>query len=422
MNADASQPRDTTELDRFFQPVLDVAVVVAREWCSDAGPSGVPPMLRPFLKVSRLPRAGLHAARLALEDDPALRAEVAERVAEADVGRGPWLWVTRPPGWRDDLEGEWELWQDQQRQKAAADAERSSARQLERATDTAQRLAARVEQLESALGGAQAALAEARAEAAQSAVERDRANAEAQRLAGERAEAVRQLKHIEELLAARTAELREVEDLLAEEPPVVADPTAPPAEVVEAVRQGAVTLESLVRSFQRLSELVGVDYTQPAAGAVGEVARRRPVRVGRGIPAESTAAAEVLLAQPGAVVFVDGYNLTMAVWPSLTVTDQRRALERAATSLAVRTGAEVHLVFDGDGGGGSPSRSAGSAVRIRFTAAEVEADDEILDLIATVPIDRPVIVVSDDRRVQSGARRRGANVVGSRQLQPLLLR
>jgi hypothetical protein len=61
-------------------------------------------------------------------------------------------------------------------------------------------------------------------------------------------------------------------------------------------------------------------------------------------------------------------------------------------------------------------------VRVRFTRAEVEADDEILDSIASFPLDRPVVVVSDDRRVRRGARARGANVVGSRQFQPLLLR
>ena len=57
---------------------------------------------------------------------------------------------------------------------------------------------------------------------------------------------------------------------------------------------------------------------------------------------------------------------------------------------------------------------------MRFTAAEVEADDEILDLIGEVDLERPCIVVSDDRRVRDGARRRGANVLGSRQIVPLL--
>ncbi|MEL7210239.1 MAG: DUF429 domain-containing protein, partial [Actinomycetota bacterium] len=41
------------------------------------------------------------------------------------------------------------------------------------------------------------------------------------------------------------------------------------------------------------------------------------------------------------------------------------------------------------------------------------ADDDILDAVDRHPPDRPVTVVSDDRRVQDGARERGANVVPS---------
>ena len=100
----------------------------------------------------------------------------------------------------------------------------------------------------------------------------------------------------------------------------------------------------------------------------------------------------------------------------------RRVLERTAAAVAARTGSEVHLVFDGDADGTAAARTAPAGVRVRFTRAEVEADDEILDSIASIPLDRPVIVVSDDRRVRHGARARGANVVGSRQFQPLLLR
>lgn len=423
MNANSPQTRDPAELDRFFQPVLDVAVLVARERSADDGVSAVPTRLRPFLRVAKLPKAGLAAARLALEEDSELRAAVAERIEESEVGRGPWLWVSRPDGWRSELEGEWELWRDQQQQRVDAEAERSSTRLLERATETAQRLAGRVEQLEALLGAAEAETAVARAEAAASAAERDTATEELQRRVTERAEAVRQLKHTEDLLATRTAELREVEDLLAEDgaeapEPVVVDRD----ELAEAVRHAASQLDPLVRSLQRLADLVGLDLSAQTNEAAVAPKRRRAARLGRGIAAESTRAAEVLLALGGAVVFIDGYNVTMTVWPTLTATDQRRALERSVASLAARTGAEMHVVYDGDGTVGAPARSSGSAVRVRFTAVDVEADDEILDLIASVALERPVIVVSDDRRVQSGARRRGANVVGSRQLQPLLLR
>ena len=55
-------------------------------------------------------------------------------------------------------------------------------------------------------------------------------------------------------------------------------------------------------------------------------------------------------------------------------------------------------------------------VRVHFSHAEVEADDVVLDIVARLPTDRPVVVVSSDRRVQDGARRLGANIVKSCEL------
>jgi hypothetical protein len=427
------QDRDTSELDRFFRPVLDVAVVVARDLVAEDGPAAVPARIRPFAKVARLPKAGLTAARLALEEDASFREAVAARIDESEVGRGPWLWATRPDDWRDLLEVEWELWQDARREEAAVAAERSTAALLEKANAAIQRLEARVAQLEQIVAVTEEDLARARVEHTDAAAQRDAALVELQVRTDERAEAVRQLKQTEERLTARTAELREVESLLAEsaEDGVVVEEAAIGEDVVAAVRHTAGQLDALVRAVAQLSELVGANVEVPDAGgapaggaAAGTEARRRrrPHKVGRGIPEDSTTAAEVLLSLPGSVVLVDGYNLTMTVWPALAASDQRRILERTAGSVAARTGAEIHLVFDGDGDGAAVARSVPSGVRVRFTRAEVEADDEILDSIASFPLERPVVVVSDDRRVRHGARARGANVVGSRQFQPLLLR
>lgn len=422
---DQPSTRDTAELDRFFQPVLDIAIVVARERAADDGPHAVPARLRPFLRVARLPKAAATAARLTLEEDPDLRAAVAERVSEDDAGRGPWLWVTRPDGWRDDLEGEWVVWEEERSAASSREAEAATARRLDDALAAAERLDARVRTLEATLSNTEDELIRARAAADAATAERDTSAAELARRVAERAEAVRQLKRTEELLAARTAELREVEDLLVEDSATVVEPVASVDRdaLAEAIRNTVHQLDPLVRSLSRLASIVGVDLAAAdPANPAGTATRRRPARVGRGIAADSTAAADVLLRLEGVVVFVDGYNVTMTVWPQLSIADQRRVLERSATSLATRTGAEMHLIFDGDDTGGAPPRSTDRPVRVRFTSAEVEADDEILDLIATVPTERPVVVVSDDRRVQRGARRRGANVVGSRQLQPLLLR
>ena len=86
--------------------------------------------------------------------------------------------------------------------------------------------------------------------------------------------------------------------------------------------------------------------------------------------------------------------------------------------LAARaTGIGIEVVFDGAATDATPAAlPARTGINVRFTAPEVEADDELLAMIARYPIARPVVVASTDRRVRDGARRRGANVVSAHQL------
>jgi predicted RNA-binding protein with PIN domain len=115
-------------------------------------------------------------------------------------------------------------------------------------------------------------------------------------------------------------------------------------------------------------------------------------------------------------LIADGYNISMEAWPLLDGAAQRSSLLNMLAALQARTSALVHVVFDGEGAGSRPAVGAPLAVRVHFSKADVEADDVILDMVAGLPTDQPVIVVSSDRRVQDGARRLGANVVSSGQL------
>ena len=143
-------------------------------------------------------------------------------------------------------------------------------------------------------------------------------------------------------------------------------------------------------------------------------------RIGQGLSEDSSEAARWLLGLDDVVVLVDAYNVTMATWPDLSPAEQRRILERTLVGLGGRTGARFTVIYDGgDVVADTGPRPPG--LDVRFTAADIEADDEILRLVDAMPGDRPVVVVSDDRRVRDGAAARGANVVGSRQLRPLLL-
>jgi predicted RNA-binding protein with PIN domain len=92
----------------------------------------------------------------------------------------------------------------------------------------------------------------------------------------------------------------------------------------------------------------------------------------------------------------------------------------AVDELVIRTGVDAQVVFDGAevAEPGPLTRTGGRrrAAKVAFSPPDVEADDVILDLVDAVPLSRPVVVASDDRRVQDGARLRGANVIGTGQL------
>ncbi len=149
--------------------------------------------------------------------------------------------------------------------------------------------------------------------------------------------------------------------------------------------------------------------------------RREPVAIPVGVFDDTPEAALHLLRAEGTTLAVDGYNVSLAGWPTLALSAQRRRLIDALEALAARTGCGVVVVFDGaDVGAGLPGESRPRGVQVRFTAPGVEADDELLALLDALPVDRPVTVASSDRRVADGARRRGASVISGPQLLAIL--
>jgi len=149
----------------------------------------------------------------------------------------------------------------------------------------------------------------------------------------------------------------------------------------------------------------------------------RPVPLPPGIFDDSIEAAEHLVRVPGAVLLVDGYNVSQLGWPDLPIADQRQRLVDALAELAARSGAEVAVVFDG---GDTPYLGMVPAtarpVRVQFSPPGVEADDVVIARVAELRPFRPVVVASSDRRVQAGSAQSGANVISSAQLLAVLRR
>jgi predicted RNA-binding protein with PIN domain len=139
---------------------------------------------------------------------------------------------------------------------------------------------------------------------------------------------------------------------------------------------------------------------------------------------DSPEAADFLVRLRGVLLLVDGYNVSKSAWPALPLEDQRERLTVALDTLHARTGAEALVIFDGVASGGPPPGTVpiSRSTRVRFTDAGVEADDDILELVDDLEVGRPIVVVSSDRRVQEGARARGANVLSSARLLATLRR
>ncbi len=163
------------------------------------------------------------------------------------------------------------------------------------------------------------------------------------KLQSQRNAAVRQLKDVESELAQRTADLRharheirmreaELEQAEAARDAALqavatsqrAAPTpravAPP-ELVNVVADAAAEAERLSASLAVAADLLTAAQQRTpappaAAGAVEarQVPRRTPIPVRAGIMGDSAEAAEQLLRTPGAVLLVDGYNISHAVW------------------------------------------------------------------------------------------------------------
>lgn len=424
----------------LLRPALEWAVVVARRDASDNPAKPFPAGLRPYVQFQKLPAAAMRAARSAIEDEGEFRARVAEAAGEDEVGTAGWLWLTRPVGWEIAFDGEVHAEMARAEVAGEAAAEQSAERRLAGAEEAARRLEQRATEAESAL-------VRARVEREALVAERDDLSAQlagaldsVERLTEQRARAVRELKDTEARLARRDAELREARagggsagtasTAPTPDPVTVSsEPDVDVAAVTDALSEARSALAATAAALERLTDLVpevsstgvakasGAPSTPTPAPAAGS--RRAAIRLGRGLHEESEEGARWLLGIDGVMVLVDGYNVTMSAWPDLTVTDQRRALDRALAGLHARTGAGFVVIYDGDGSVVA-ARPRERGVDVRFTDAGIEADDEIIELAAQLPADIPVVVVSDDRRVRDGVQVSGANLVGSRQFRALL--
>ena len=156
---------------------------------------------------------------------------------------------------------------------------------------------------------------------------------------------------------------------------------------------------------------------RPAAAPPGRAAvpgrrRRTGLRLPPGLPVDTPEAVETMLRTRGAVLVVDGYNVTKRAWPDAALSEQRERLVSAITALHARTRCDATVVFDGAEVGRSPTERR-PGVRVRFSDANEEADAVVVREVAALPVTVPVLVVSSDREVRDRSAAEGATVVSS---------
>jgi len=387
------------------------------------------------LRFHRLHGPALRTVEQAIERDDTFRAQVAASVAEVDVGRPSWLWLARPDGWAAELDGlvdEVRAAEDEVAARHDVDALRSEVARLEAALAAATERAAAAEAERDR--SAERLLDEQRARVAAEAAQA-RLEADAAQLADERTVAMRRMKELERSDAEargdrnrERARRRELEaalarsesdgsgngavDLPGAELPGVPDLAVLEAAVAEASDAAATVGRALAEARRVLAEPPIADPDGPGDGpAQARAPRRRPARLPPPMVDDSPEAVAHLLRLPEALLLVDGYNISMAAWPGVPITDQRLRLVDALRELHARTRVEVVTVFDGSRAGRRPPGVAGREVRVLFTGADQIADDRIVELVEATPADRPVLVATSDRELQERVRRGGANVI-----------
>jgi len=425
-----------------LEDALLAAIAQARRDADDVGAPAPPKVLHPYLRFARVVTPALDAARRAIELDEAFRFRVLAAVSD-DAGMTPAAraFLDRAEGWEEVIEAA-TLAAGVETAERAASAEADRLRgELAETRAKLEATSTEVNRLQSDLAGLTRDVAAFRGLADAAELARDQAVADVQRSQAERQRAVRELSAERVRSAARLNDLRTAHErievltarLSAGEPledgPDVESPAqdgaggAPVADVARALamlaglRSDLEQLTTVLDPSAGVGVAVSVDplgptsLAEPGGPATPRQTRRQPVRLTRGVVEDSLDGARCLLGHPGALVIVDGWNVSQQRWPHLPAAHQRAALLDALTAFALGGAAEIRVVLDGvdDGSGIRPWR--GGPVMVEFTADTVEADDRILALVETTPARRPVVVVSDDNRVRAGAEAGGANTL-----------
>ena len=398
----------------LFDPLLDLALSVAKKGKKAKPPLAPPARIVPMLAFAKLPDKAKDAVLDVLDTDDAFRARVAEAGSEKTIGRIGMAYVERPPGWETFVAQMVEA-ADEPLISGSGDTKK-----LERQLDVSERARSRAQQeLDDArhlLSISESSLAALTETNDKNVAELHSLRAENETLTEQRQRAVGELKRTEEIMARHIAERKRLEGLIETMTAAQLSTTSVGGGITDnEVRLAIDVIDGAMADMhQQLQSLRRASTPEQIT-----TARRVALPVPHGLFDDSVDFAEYLLSIPNMTVLVDGYNVTKLEHDAWDLERQRDWLEQGLCAIAARYGATFDVVFDGSDVV-VPNAGRDPAVRIRFSPDGVEADDIIIGSVETIDRSRPVAVVSSDNRVRDGVRERGANVLHSRQLTALL--
>ncbi len=396
---------------RQLRSALEFAVLIAAEGQKRRPPLSFPKDLKPFLSGQRLPGTALGRVRRAVEGDPAFRAAIAAGALPELVDEVGRLWLVGAEGWEREAA---ELIAQRDAEAESTDLRRDLKR-AEKRRVAAEQAAARI-QVE--LLHRDATIAEQAAEVDELRAEASKVRDELDEMRAELIDTRNEIRHARDREAAALARAESVSaSVTSPESTAEVERRSPDGDTeadrrtaAEARRRLSEAVAASREFVEHLESLLVEEETTPSASDTRR-AGRAALPLPGGVISTSAAAARHLVAA-GAPIFVDGYNVAKLAWPDRGLEDQRTALIDRVENLARRHGAEITVVFDGASvvGAHAPRRRN---VRVVFSPDGVTADDVIRAEVAHLPVERPVVVVTNDREIVDDVRALGANVIPS---------
>ncbi len=395
--------------------VLGPAIDAARAALRDLDDDDVPGRFRAIAKQSdgKIPVPLVKNLLLRIDEDEWFRTKVIEafdRIGSEDPTSAAYL--NREPGWwitvaeavtsQAAAEGEERVRQVETKFEEARSlgrAERAKAKALKKEIAAATRASRNV--IAERLDPLKAVAAEARSECA-------RAEEQVVRLRAEVEEAREDRREAERTTVSQFEQIRSLKREI--------------AELRRSAEEGAS--ESIPREpldiARWLDRAAGTLTPFREAGAVarssgGRADAAEPV-IPAGVAPDSVAAIDALAGLDDLIVLIDGHNV-LGVLDASTMADPRARRELIARlgKLDRHLGeAAIEVVFDSDLSDGRSLSVTENGIVVRFTEAEVIADDVLVELAAEHGA--TAVVISNDRELRDRCARHGATVLWARAL------